>query len=62
MRSQPLIGFSVLVLSVWLACEVRGKNAVGDLNSIAFIGLGLIVCAVAITILRKLLAPDSTHF
>ena len=52
-RSQGLIGFSLLVLAVWAAYEVGGKIALGDLNSLAFISLGFIVCVVAITILRN---------
>jgi hypothetical protein len=53
MRSQSLIGFSLLVLGVCVAYEVGGKIAAGDLNSLAFITLGFIVCVVAITILRN---------
>ena len=53
MRNQALIGFSLLVLGVWVAYEIGGKIAVGDLNSLAFITLGFIVCVVAITILRN---------
>jgi len=48
-----LIGFSLLVLGVWLAYAIGGKIATGDLNSIAFITLGFIVCVVAIAILRN---------
>lgn len=53
MRSQSLIGFSLLVLGVWVAYEIGGKIAAGDLNSLAFITLGFIVCVVAVTILRN---------
>lgn len=53
MRSQSLIGFSLLVLGVWVAYEIGGKIAGGDLNSLAFITLGFIVCVVAVTILRN---------
>jgi hypothetical protein len=52
-RSQALIGFSLLVLGVWMAYEIGGKIAAGDLNSLAFITLGFIICVVAITILRN---------
>jgi len=53
LRSQALIGFSLLILGVWAAYEIGGKIALGDLNSLAFITLGSIVCVVAITILRN---------
>ena len=52
-RSQALIGFSLLVLGVWVAYEIGGKIASGDLNSLAFITLGFIICVVAVTILRN---------
>ena len=52
-RSQALIGFSLLVLGVWVAYEIGGKIAAGDMNSLAFITLGFIVCVVAVTILRN---------
>ena len=40
-------------LGIWLAYEIGRKIAVGDLNSLVFITLGFIVCAVAVTILRN---------
>ena len=52
-RSQALIGFSLLVLGVWVAYEIGGKIAAGDMNSLAFITLGFIICVVAVTILRN---------
>jgi hypothetical protein len=52
-RSQGLIGFSLLVLGVWLAYEVGGKIAAGDLRSIAFVAFGFVGCGLAIIILRN---------
>jgi hypothetical protein len=52
-RSQTLVGTSLFFLGLCLAYEIGGKIAAGDLNSLAFITLGFIVCAVAVTILRN---------
>jgi hypothetical protein len=52
-QSQSLIGFSVLVLGLWVAYEVGGKIAVGDLHTIAIIAFGFVGCVLAITILRN---------
>jgi hypothetical protein len=53
MRNQPLIGICVLVLGLLLAWELGGKLADGDMQSIAFIVLGFIGCAVVVTTLRN---------
>jgi len=53
MRNQALIGVSLFALGLWLAYEVGGKIAVGDLNSIAlgtFVFVGLVI---AVMILRN---------
>jgi hypothetical protein len=52
-RSQTLVGTSLFFLGIWLAYEIGRKIAVGDLNSLVFITLGFVVCAVAVTILRN---------
>jgi len=52
-RSQSLIGFSLLVLGLWVAYEVGGKIAAGDLHTIALIAIGFTGCTLAVTILRN---------
>jgi hypothetical protein len=52
-RSQSLIGFSLLVLSLWAAYEVGGKIASGDLHTIAFVAFGFAGCVLAVTIVRN---------
>ena len=52
-KSQTLIGAGLFFFGLCLAYEIGGKIAAGDLNSLAFITLGFIICAVAITILRN---------
>ncbi|MGH9746310.1 MAG: hypothetical protein ACRD59_09400 [Candidatus Acidiferrales bacterium] len=53
MRNQSLIGISLLVLGVWMAYEVGGKIAVGDMRTIAFVAFIFAGCVVAVTILRN---------
>lgn len=52
-RNQALIGLSLFVVSIWLAWEIGNRIAAQDLRSIAYAGLGLAACGVAITILRN---------
>ena len=52
-RNQALIGVGILGLGLWLAYEVGGKIAVGDLKSIALIAFAFAGSAVAVTILRN---------
>jgi hypothetical protein len=53
MRNQALIGVGLFVLGLWLAKEIGGKIAAGDMRSIVFVSLGFSACAVAVTILRN---------
>jgi hypothetical protein len=53
MRNQSVIGICVFVLGLSLAWELGGKLADGDMQSITFIVLGFIGCAVIVTTLRN---------
>jgi hypothetical protein len=53
MRNQSVIGMGLFVLGLWMAYEVGGKIAIGDLRTIAFIAFGFAGCVVAVTILRN---------
>jgi hypothetical protein len=53
MKSQALIGISVFVLGLWLAWQVGGQIATGEVQSIALAAMGLAAGAVAIAILRN---------
>lgn len=53
MRNQSLIGICVFVFGLLLAWEVGGRVAGGDMQSIVFIALGFIGCAVVVTTLRN---------
>jgi hypothetical protein len=52
MRSQALIGLSLFALGLWLAWEIGGRIATGDLRSIIYVALVLAACAVAVATLR----------
>jgi hypothetical protein len=51
-KSQALIGFGVLVVGVWLAWQLGGRIASGDIQSIIFAALPLAGCIGAAAILR----------
>ncbi len=53
LKSQALIGISVFVLGLWLAWQVGGQIATGELQSLILAAMGLAACAVAVAILRK---------
>ncbi len=53
MRNQALIGISLFALGLWLAYEVGGKIAVGDLKTIALGTFVFAGCVVAVMILRN---------
>ena len=53
MRSQSLIGAGLLIIGVWLAYEIGGKIALGDLSTLALSAFGCAGFAVAIAILRN---------
>lgn len=53
MRNQTLIGFSLFVLSLWVAWEVGEIIAGGDVRPVIFSVMALTACAVAVAILRN---------
>jgi hypothetical protein len=53
MRNQALIGVGMFGVGLWLAYEVGGKIAVGDLKTIALVAFVFAGCVVAVTILRN---------
>ena len=53
MKSQALIGISIFVLGLWLAWQLGGKIAEGDIQSLLLAAMGLAACAVAVAILRN---------
>jgi hypothetical protein len=53
MKSQALIGISVFALGLWLAWQVGGQIATGQMQSIMLAAMGLAAGAVAIAILRN---------
>lgn len=53
LRSQSLIGISLLVIGVWLAWQIGGKIANNDLRPLAFLALGIAAFTCAIAIVRN---------
>jgi hypothetical protein len=53
MKSQALIGFSVLVLGIWLAWQIGGRIVAGDLQSLIFAVMGLAACGATVAALRN---------
>jgi hypothetical protein len=53
LRNQALISISLFAVGLWLASEVGGKIATGDVQSVIFAAMGFAGCAVAVTILRN---------
>jgi hypothetical protein len=53
MRNQAWIGIGLFVLTLWLAWEIGGKIAAEDLRSLEFAVMGIVACAMAVTILRN---------
>jgi hypothetical protein len=53
LRSQSLIGLSVLLISLWIAWELGGRIAAQDLKTISFAALGFFALAITVTILRN---------
>jgi hypothetical protein len=52
-RSKNLITLGVFVLGFCLAYEVGNKIAAGDLQTLAFLGVGFVGCAAALVVLRN---------
>jgi hypothetical protein len=52
-RSQAWIGFSLLVIALWVAWQIGGKIAADDFRSIEFTTLGFAACVVAVVVLRN---------
>jgi hypothetical protein len=52
-RNQALVGLSLFVISIWSAWEIGTRIAAQDLKGLAYIGVALAACAIAITILRN---------
>jgi hypothetical protein len=53
LRSQPLIGLSVLLIGIWAAWEIGDRIALQDLKSISYATLGFGVLVIVVTILRN---------
>lgn len=53
MKSQALIGFGVLVVGVWLAWQLGGQIAAGEIQSLIFAAMALAGCIGAAAILRN---------
>jgi hypothetical protein len=52
-KSQALIGGGLFVIGLWLAYEIGGKIASGDLPTLEFAALGFAGCGAAVAILRN---------
>ena len=52
-RSQALIGLSLLLVGMWIAWQLGGKIADGDMTSVYFAAFGFAALFVAFTILRN---------
>src|SRR5580700_2466606 len=52
MRSQALIGLSVFVVGLFIAYQIGGKIAGGDMGTVEFAGFGFAALWVGLTILR----------
>jgi hypothetical protein len=53
MRNQAWISIGLLILALWLAWEIGGQIASEDLRALEFGTMGLVGCAVVVTILRN---------
>ena len=53
LKSQAVIGLSVLILGLWIAWEIGGRIANDDMRAIAYGALGFAAIWVAVTILRN---------
>src|ERR1700679_2594934 len=52
LKSQAVVGLSVLILGLWIAWEIGGRIANDDLRAIEYGALGFAAIWVAVTILR----------
>src|SRR5271155_3328000 len=51
-KVQPIIGFSMFVVGLWLAWQLGDKIVANDFGTIEFATLGVVAAAVAISILK----------
>jgi hypothetical protein len=52
-KNQSVLGGTVFVVGVWMAYEIGGKIANGDMRTIEFAALGFAGCGAALAILRN---------
>jgi hypothetical protein len=53
MRNQAVIGLVLFSAAIWLAWQAGQKIVAGDLRTLEFVGVGVLGCGAAITILRN---------